>query len=258
MRWFFFLNHPLKIYRDDSWEKIWDVKKKHHPLKSRRDMGGSFTAVSEWFRGATLNWILIFLWMMVWDGMSARRFVWHILDDSIWELTGNFPYLFHTKTLRIHLSQRAACLFSLPPWGKKNWTWMIAYGPVKKAGVLKPSVIGFINFGIISDICWWTESGQSFDTSNTCWAFFSKLKTAHTWCCPIQNSVFRSIWFANPASQEIGSAETRDIGDASIHEVPKATGPKSGGKDLYLGDDLRKSQEGFWGEVNGEVNEDRM
>ena len=50
--------------------------------------------------------------------------------------------------------------------------------------------------------------------------------------------------------QEIGSAETRDIGDASIHEVPKATGPKSDGKDLYLGDDLRKSQEyetGFGG-----------
>ncbi len=43
--------------------------------------------------------------------------------------------------------------------------------------------------------------------------------------------------------QEIGSAETRDIGDASIHEVPKATGPKSGGKDLYLGDDLKKYQE---------------
>lgn len=40
--------------------------------------------------------------------------------------------------------------------------------------------------------------------------------------------------------------------------MPKATGPKSGGKDLYLGDDLRKSEEGFWGEVNGEVNEDRM
>jgi len=48
--------------------------------------------------------------------------------------------------------------------------------------------------------------------------------------------------------QEIGGAETRDIGDASIDEVPRASrgpvGPVGGGgKDLCLGGSMAK----LWG-----------
>lgn len=145
------------------------LKKKHHPLKSRRDMGGSFTAVSEWFRAATLNWIQkISFGMMVWDGMSARRFVWLIGWFDLGTHRQFSIFVSHqdwTSDPQDSPFPKSSVPFPPPPFGgKKNWTSMIAYGMLKRQGFLNQVFhwihpfwdnIGFLLVNRIRAIIWY-------------------------------------------------------------------------------------------------------